>query len=163
MKSIIPADMTFSEVGHLPIVKAFAQRIKLVETFDAMVDSQMNLSAGTCVLAMVLDTLSGRTPLYRLKTFFHEKDIELLLGREVAPATFADHNVARVLDKIFDTGTHKIFSKIAQNAIDVFDIDPQRVHFDYIIQSIRTLNPILSERPFYDSFPAVSTLQKCSI
>ena len=130
MKSIIPADMTFSEVGHLPIVKAFAQRIKLVETFDAMVDSQMNLSAGTCVLAMVLDTLSGRTPLYRLKTFFHEKDIELLLGREVAPATFADHNVARVLDKIFDTGTHKIFSKIAQNAIDVFDIDPQRVHFD---------------------------------
>ena len=33
----------------------------------------------------------------------------------------------------------------------------------YIIQSIRTLNPILSERPFYDSFPAVSTLQKCSI
>ena len=34
---------------------------------------------------------------------------------------------------------------------------------DYIIQSIRTLNPILSERPFYDSFPAVSTLQKCSI
>ena len=34
---------------------------------------------------------------------------------------------------------------------------------EYIIQSIRTLNPILSERPFYDSFPAVSTLQKCSI
>ena len=45
MKSIIPADLTFSEVGHLPIVKAFAQKIKLVETFDAMVDSQMDLSA----------------------------------------------------------------------------------------------------------------------
>jgi len=44
MKSIIPADMTFSEVGHLPIVKAFAQRIKLVETFNAMVNSQMILS-----------------------------------------------------------------------------------------------------------------------
>ncbi|MBU1052448.1 MAG: transposase, partial [Proteobacteria bacterium] len=39
-------------------------------------------------------------------------------------------NVARVLDKVFDTGTQKIFSKIAQNAINIFDIDPQRVHFD---------------------------------
>ena len=33
----------------------------------------------------------------------------------------------------------------------------------YIIKSIRTLNPILSERPFYDSFPPIFTLQKCSI
>jgi len=130
MKSIIPADLTFSEVGHLPIVKAFAQKIKLVETLDAMVNSQMDLSAGTCVLAMVLDTLSGRTPLYRLEAFFHEKDTELLLGQKVEPGRFGDHNVARVLDKIFDTGTHKIFSSIAQNAISVFDIDPQRVHFD---------------------------------
>jgi hypothetical protein len=37
MKSIIPADLTFSEVGHLPIVKAFAKKIKLVETLDTMV------------------------------------------------------------------------------------------------------------------------------
>jgi transposase len=130
MKSIIPAGLTFSEVGHLPIIKAFAKKIKLVETLDTMVNSQMELSAGTCVLAMVLDTLSGRTPLYRLERFFQEKDTELLLGQSVEPRHFGDHNVARVLDKIFDTGTQKIFSNIAQNAISVFDIDPQRVHFD---------------------------------
>ena len=70
MKSIIPADLTFSKVGHLPIVKAFAKKIKLVETLDTMVNNQMELSAGTCVLAMVLDTVSGRTPLYRLERFF---------------------------------------------------------------------------------------------
>jgi transposase len=130
MKSILPADLTFSEVGHLPIVKAFAKKIKLVQTLDAMVNSQMELSAGTCVLAMVLDTLSGRTPLYRLERFFQEKDTELLLGQCVEPGLFGDHNVARVLDKIFDTGTQKIFSNIAQNAISAFGIDPRRVHFD---------------------------------
>jgi hypothetical protein len=31
-----------------------------------------------------------------------------------------------------------------------------------IIQSIRTLIPILSERPFYVPSPAIFTLQKCS-
>ena len=79
---------------------------------------------------MVLDTLSGRTPLYRLERFFQEKDTELLLGQPVEPGLFGDHNVARVLDKIFDTGTQKIFSNIAQNAISAFEIDPRRVHFD---------------------------------
>jgi transposase len=130
MKSIIPADLTFCEVGHMPIIKAFAQKIELVETLDTMVGSQMELSPGICILAMVLDTLSGRTPLYRLERFFQEKDTELLLGQKIEPGAFADHNVARVMDKIFETGTQKIFSNIANNAINVFDINAQRVHFD---------------------------------
>ena len=130
MAKLIPANLSFSEVGHLPIVKAFAKKIKLAETLDSLVDSQMDLSPGVTVMAMVLDTLSGRTPLYRLEEFFHEKDVELILGQDVSPALFCDYNVARVLDKIYDTGTQKIFSQIAQNAIGVFDIDTHRLHFD---------------------------------
>ena len=130
MAKLIPANLSFSEVGHLPIVKAFAKKIKLAETLDSLVDSQMELSPGVTVMAMVLDTLSGRTPLYRLEEFFHEKDVELILGQDVSPALFCDYNVARVLDKIYDTGTQKIFSQIAQNAIGVFDIDTHRLHFD---------------------------------
>lgn len=58
MKELIPENLTFSEVGHLPIIKEFAKKIKLVETLDTMVDSEMELSLGIAVLAMVLDTLS---------------------------------------------------------------------------------------------------------
>jgi hypothetical protein len=61
---------------------------------------------------MVLDTLSGRTPLYRLEEFFFEKDIELLIGTDVEPSRFSDHNLARVLDKIYETGTQKVFSGV---------------------------------------------------
>ncbi len=128
--TIVPGDLTFSEVGYLPIIKEFAKKIKLVETLDAMVESQMELSPGITILAMVLDTLSGRTPLYRLEEFFEEKDIELILGQDVKPELFCDHNVGRVLDKLFDTGPQKIFSQIAQNAVGVFDVDARRVHFD---------------------------------
>ena len=130
MTKLLPENLTFSEVGHLPIVKDFAKKIRLVETLDAMVDSQMELSPGITVLAMVLDTLSGRTPLYRLEEFFQEKDTELILGHDVKPELFCDYNVGRVLDRLYDTGTQKIFSQIAQNAIRVFDVDPRRVHFD---------------------------------
>lgn len=130
MTKLVPENLTFSEVGHLPIVKDFAKKIKLVETLDALVDSQMDLSPGITVLAMVLDTLSGRTPLYRLEEFFQEKDTELILGHDCKPELFCDYNLGRVLDKIFDTGTQKVFSQIAQNAIGVFDVDPRRLHFD---------------------------------
>ncbi len=130
MQKINTDQMTFTNAKHLPIVKQYAKRIHLIETINGLTDSQMDLSPGMAVLAMVLDTLSGRTPLYRLIEFFDEKDTELLLGSPVEPDRFCDYNLGRAMDKIFDTGTQKIFSQLAQNAITAFDVDPCRVHFD---------------------------------
>ena len=73
MKKLVPENLTFTEVSHLPIVKAYAKKINIVDTIDHIVESQMELSPGIAVLAMVLDTLSGRTPLYRLKEFCTKK------------------------------------------------------------------------------------------
>jgi len=39
----------------------------------------MEVDVGTVVLALVLDTLSGRSPLYPLAEFFAQQDTELLL------------------------------------------------------------------------------------
>ena len=130
MEKLNTEKMTFTDARHLPIVKQYAKRINLVETINHLVDSQMDLSPGMAILAMVLDTLSGRTPLYRLTEFFEEKDTELLLGSAIEPDCFCDTNLGRAMDKIFETGTLKILSQLAQNAISVFDVDARRVHFD---------------------------------
>lgn len=123
-------ELTITDVGHLPIVKQYAKQINLVETIDAIVQNEMQVSPGLTVLAMVLDTLSGRSPLYRLQGFFEDKDTELLLGEAVDPGAFADHNVSRVLDSLYQTGTSKIFSQIAQNAIGAFALDTGCAHYD---------------------------------
>jgi transposase len=65
-----------------------------------------------------------------LADFYGDQDIELLLGTDVAPGLFSDHNIGRALDRIHDTGTQKIFSQVAQNALDLFDIDTRKAHFD---------------------------------
>lgn len=147
MEQLIPDNLTFTDVGHLPIVKQFAKRINLVETINTMVASQMQLPPGQAVLAMVLDTLSGRTPLYRLKEYFHEKDTELLLGTELDAKLFCDYNLGRVIDKIYDTGTHGIFSQLSQNAVGQFDIDARKVHFDTTSISVHG-DYELTEEPF---------------
>jgi transposase len=130
MSEHIPEEPIYTEARHLPIIKHFAKRINLVDTIDRLVGSQMEISPGLTVLAMVLDTLSGRSPLYRLKEFFDEKDSELLLGTEVDPAYFADYNVGRAMDQIYETGTQKIYAQIIQNALDVFEIQSNCFHFD---------------------------------
>ena len=117
-------------VNHLPIIKAYADRIGLVPTINRLVDSEMDIDPGTVFLGMVLDTLSGRSPLYRLDEFFESQDTELLLGKKVDTCRFSDHNVTRVMDKVHGVGTIKIFSALAANAVDAFGVDTRHVSFD---------------------------------
>jgi hypothetical protein len=64
-----PGEIVVSDVYHLPIIKAFADRIDLVNLINRLVPSNMAIAPGILVLAMVLDVLSGRHPLYRIDSF----------------------------------------------------------------------------------------------
>lgn len=123
-------------INHLPIVKEFAKRIGLVEVVNEFVPSQMDADPGTMVLGLILDTLSGRTPLYRLPTFFQDYDAELLLGKEISPGVFADHNVGRLMDKIYEAGSIRLFSEIARRAVIYFGVNTRHVSFDTTSKSV---------------------------
>lgn len=102
----------------------------MVDTINHLVDTNMELQPGIVVLGMVLDTLSGRSSLYRLKELLDEKDTELLLGEAIPPERFTDHNIGRALDKMFETGTQKIVAQLSQNAVGGFQIKPTGAHYD---------------------------------
>ena len=78
------------QVDHLLIIKAFADDLNLVETINGLVSTEMEVKPGLIVLGLVLDTLSGRTPLYRLVDFYEGRDTQLLLGEQVATRMFND-------------------------------------------------------------------------
>lgn len=117
-------------VQHLPIVKAYADKIGLVETINQLVPTEMAIDPGTIVLGMILDTLSGRSPLYRLEEFFTHQDTALLLGKAVPPEAFQDDTVGRILERLYATGTMKLFTACAIRADRVFGFDKRYVHFD---------------------------------
>lgn len=62
----LPADLGASDVRFLPIVAAFARRLRLMETINHLVPSEMDVDPGRLTLCMVLDALAGRHPLYRI-------------------------------------------------------------------------------------------------
>lgn len=122
--------MQITRADHLPVIAAFCRRINLIEIINRVVPTEMDVSVGTIVQGLVLDTLSGRSPLYRLTNFFEHQDTELLLGEEIAPASFNDTTVARAMDAVFDVGAEKVFSAVAFKASCEFSLDSKHVHFD---------------------------------
>lgn len=124
--------MKISSADHLPLVAAFLDRMGTESVINAAVTSEMAVDLGTMVKLMVLDTLSGRSPLYRLEEFASSIDTHLLLGRELEPSAFNDTTMGRALDAIYASGTEQLFSQVALAACRAFpaDVDPRHVHFD---------------------------------
>jgi hypothetical protein len=96
----------------------------------------MEVDAGTVVLAMVLDTLSGRSPLYRLEEFFAQHDTALLLGKAVPPQALNDDPAGRVLDRLYDFGPMRLFTACAVRAATRFGLQRRYVHFDTTSRSV---------------------------
>lgn len=122
--------------GHLPAAAAYCRRLGLVDLVNSLVPSQMQLQPGQLVQAMVLDTLSGRTPLYRLESFMAQQDRELLLGSPVGASTFNDTNLARGLDAIFKAGPSKIVTEVGVGAVKEFALDTSAVSYDTTSTSV---------------------------
>jgi len=124
--------MNISQAGHLPVVAEFCRRIGLADAINNAVPTEMAVDVGTVVQFMVLDTLSGRSPLYRLERFARSVDTDLLLGKKIPAEAFNDTTLGRAMDAIYDVGTEQLFSQIAFCAAKAFplDMDMRHVHFD---------------------------------
>jgi transposase len=128
--SDIPQELEAYPVHHLPIIKAYADQLGLVEVLNQLVPTELDIDSGTIVLGMILDTLSGRSPLYRLEAFFAQQDTELLCGKAVPAELFNDDPGGRVLDRLYEVGTIKLFTACAVRAEQVFGFDKRYVHCD---------------------------------
>ena len=101
---------------HLPIITAYADPLGLVSRINHYVPTAMGVEAGTGVLAMVLETLRGRSPLYRLAECCAQQAPELLLGKAVSPQALNDDPAGRGLERLYDFGPMRLFTACAGRA-----------------------------------------------
>ena len=114
-----------AEAHHGPIVRSFIDRISLVKIVNQLVSTQMVAESGLIVKGLVIDTLSGRSPLYRLESSFEHAGREFLFGKDL-PAGYV--NDARTLDQLYSVGTQNIVSMLAVSAVQAFGIETHYVH-----------------------------------
>lgn len=145
------------DVRFLPIVSAYVRTLGLVEEVDRLCGSKRGVSHGQIVLALVLDALSGRSPLFRLPQAFAKLDTELLLGGgAISPEKLNDDAVGRVLDRIYEVGTGKVLSAVALRAVKLFDLNTSHVHHDTTSRTVYGDYDLYGERshdqPFVITF-----------
>lgn len=122
--------------GHLPVAAAYCRRLGLTKLIDSMVTTRMQLRPGPVIQAMVLDTLSGRSPLYHVEEFLEGTDIELFVGEKLPASAFNDTNLGRSMDKIFDAGPSKILTELGIRATKEFQLDGSTTSYDTTSTSV---------------------------
>ncbi len=130
------ADAQVYTQSFLPIAAAYCRSLGLIELVNRMVPSQMEVSPGHVVQAMVLDVLSGRTPLYRVEHFLKKQDRELLLGEDIDAHLFNDTNLARSMDAIFSSGASHVVTQLGVRAAEVCSLDVRKLSYDTTSTSV---------------------------
>ncbi len=123
-------EIRLSQAGFLSIVSADAARIGRVEEIDRLLHREMEVSPGRVVLAMILDALTGMSPLFGLANFFADKDVEQRLGENIPWKKRNDDTAGRVLDRISEVGTNLVMGGIAVQVVRSLSLDLSHAHQD---------------------------------
>lgn len=124
---------------HLPVIAHFCDRLKIKEIADKSLPwdrSQWEISPGTVIKGIIIDALSGRSPLYRMNEFFETTDTEHLMGQGVYASHFNDDRLGRTLDIIYKHGAAQLFSDIVLSAINEFHLELRTIHADTTSKSV---------------------------
>lgn len=123
-------DSIMLRVGHIPAVARMCHRLGLIDLINESIPCNTDIDLGTLVTGMICDTLSGRSPLYKVEEFIAEQDTELLFGTPVDSHSFNDDALGNALDRIHQKGTLKLFTEVSLKAASVFHLDTSQCSFD---------------------------------
>ena len=126
-------EITVENLDHLGLVAGLIDEIGIVPKINQLVGEKPGeiVSPGLVVKAMIINGLGVvSAPLYLFSQFFEGKAIEHLIGAGIQPSHLNDDRLGRVLDKLYLVGVSEIFTSIALEAAQKFEIKTDTSHLD---------------------------------
>lgn len=127
------SEMKVENLDHLGLIAGLVDEIGIVPKINELVGEQPGeiVSPGLVVKAMIINGLGMvSAPLYLFSKFFEGKAIEHLLGSGIEASHLNDDRLGRVLDKLYLAGITEIFTTIALEAAQKFEINTDTSHLD---------------------------------
>ena len=126
-------EITVKNLDHKGLVAGLVDEIGIVQKINQLVSEQPGeiVSPGLVVKAMIINGLglvSAR--LYLFYQFFEGKAVEHLIGEGIQASHLNDDRLERVLDKLYLVGVSEIFTSIALEAAQKFEIKTDTSHLD---------------------------------
>ncbi len=121
------------ELGPAPIIRELCDHLGIRDIINRLVrwdEKQWFIDPGTLVIALIINILCMRKPLYRVHEFYEEQDVELLFGSGIESSNFNDDNLGAVLDRISEAGANRVYSSVSFNALHTEEIEYRTLHCD---------------------------------
>lgn len=120
-------------LDHHGIVAGLIDEIEMVSLIDDTLghDEQELVSSGMAVKAMIMNGLGfSSRPLTLTPQFFDNLPMEHLFGEGVKAEHFNRHKLGRVLDRIYESGSTQLFTRIANAVTQANSIDTSVLSLD---------------------------------
>jgi transposase len=127
------SEIKVENLDHLGLIAGLIDEIGIVQKINELIGEQPGeiVSPGLVVKAMIINGLGMvSAPLYLFSKFFEGKAIEHLLGSGIQASHLNDDRLGRVLDKLYLAGITEIFTTIALEAAQKFEINTDTSHLD---------------------------------
>lgn len=116
-----------------PIISAMCETLQIPQIIDnefGYMHKNMKLTLGEVVKALIINTLTCRTPLMHVEDSFKDLDCEVLFGKGVRSELLNDDRLGRCLELLGNIDINKLFSKICMKAIEQHEILVTSTHVD---------------------------------
>lgn len=126
-------EVTPVAVGASSVIARVCQDLGIVRTINAICEwdeTQCKVTPGSLIVALVINMLVERRPLYRISRFYERMDVPTLFNESVTADDFNDDALGRALDRLFLAGGKRVFESIACGAVSRGDIPVDVVHAD---------------------------------
>ncbi len=121
-------------IDHLGLVAGMYNEMEIGEIIDKSINQDFEnrkVSIGQAVKSMVLNGLGFvNKQLYLIPSFFKNKPVERLIGKNVEYQHLNDDTLGRALDAIYDYNVTELFSKIASNSAKKLGLEVKFAHVD---------------------------------
>ncbi|MDI9422298.1 MAG: IS1634 family transposase [Bacillota bacterium] len=119
--------------GAANLMAHLCSELQITRTINNMVTwdpKHWNVSPGTLVTALVINTLVQRQPLYNVQHFYAGMDMPLLFEEDIQAKDLNDDALGRSLDRLAEIDCRQLLGTVACQAARVEDMDISSVHAD---------------------------------
>lgn len=131
---ITKTKITTHNEGRPSFIIGLLDQINFSAIFDENLTSDSgrspDISYGTIGKMMIVNMCDDHHPLSRMNEYYKEKDLEGIFHEKIDLTQINDDRFGIFLDKFYDTGPRKIFSKLSANAFARYGIKVKNINFD---------------------------------
>ncbi|BAS26329.1 DUF4277 domain-containing protein [Limnochorda pilosa] len=143
--------------GAPALLARVCQQLRIRRIVNAMVGwdpKQCKASPGTLVVALILNMLVAREPLYKVKEFYRRRDLGLLFEEPVEVEALNDDALGRTLDRLAAIDLPQLVQSVGLSAVHLGEMEVRSIHADTTPVSVYgEFEPTPGDQKFVEAHP----------